>query len=147
MAPIRTKLCQNAFQTIPVNSIFGEKKFVSARFFGLGNRFSPCWAGFEASSEKWTSKSTSSQFFALDGPILSSVRPKIIENVSVGDLRSAMLYELTSNHPIVQILHLSHRQVVVVAVAVVAVVVVVVACTWTEAQGPPWASEQREKDP
>ena len=90
MAPIGTKLGQNAFQTIPVNSIFGEQQKKSARCFGLGNRFSPFWAGFEASSEKRTSPSTSWQFFALDGPILSSVRPKIDKNMSVGALRSVM---------------------------------------------------------
>ena len=69
---------------------FSAKKKKSARFFGLGNRFSPFWAGFEASSEKRTSPSTSWQFFALDGPILSSVRPKIGKNMSVGALRSVM---------------------------------------------------------
>ena len=69
---------------------FRRKQKKSARFFGLGNRFSPFWAGFEASSEKRTSKSTSWQFFALDGPILSSVRPKIDKNMSVGALRSVM---------------------------------------------------------
>ena len=63
-----------------------EKKM--ARFFGLGNNFTPFWAGFGGSSQKRTSKSTSSQFFALDALIMSSVRPKIVENVSVGVHRS-----------------------------------------------------------
>ena len=82
-ARIGTRLCQNAFQTIPVKSIFDEKKFVSPRFFGLGNHFWSFWAGFGSSSQKWTSSSTSSQFFALDGPIMSSVGPKLGENISV----------------------------------------------------------------
>ena len=69
---------------------FRRKKKTSASFFGLGNRFSPFWAGFEASSEKRTSKSTSWQFVAVDGPILSSVRPRIDKNMSVGALRSVM---------------------------------------------------------
>ena len=33
IAPISTKLCQNAFQTIPVNSIFGEKKKIGEIFW------------------------------------------------------------------------------------------------------------------
>ena len=69
---------------------FRRKQFFSARFFGLGNRFTPFWAGFGGSMEKRTSPSTSSQFFALDASIMSSVRPKIVGNVSVGALGSAM---------------------------------------------------------
>ena len=90
MAPITTKLCQNAFQTIPVKSIFGEKKVFSPRFFGLGNRFAPFWTNFGGSTEKRTSTANSSQFFALDAPIMSSVRPKIVGNMSVGALGSEM---------------------------------------------------------
>ena len=69
MAPINAKLCQNAFQTIPVKSIFGEKKN-SARFVGLRNRFTPFWPSFGGSTEKRTSTANSSQFFALDALIL-----------------------------------------------------------------------------
>ena len=76
MARIGTKLCQNAFQTIPDISIFGEKKNFLTKVFGLENRFSPFWADFGGSTSKWTSKSGPSHFFALDEPILRSVRPK-----------------------------------------------------------------------
>ena len=62
---------------------FSTKIFFSARFFGLGNRFLLFWEGFGASSEKQTSKSTSSQSFVLDAPIMSSVRLKIVKNISV----------------------------------------------------------------
>ena len=74
----------------PRQSNFRPKKKKSARFFGLGGRFSPFWQGFGASSEKRTSKSTSSQFFALDAPIMSSVRPKFVKNMSVCALESVM---------------------------------------------------------
>ena len=84
MAPIGAKRCQNAFQTIPVVSIFGEKQNKSARFFGLENRFTPFWTNFGGSTDKRTSKSTSSQFFALDALIMRSVRPKNVKNMSVG---------------------------------------------------------------
>ena len=70
------------FRRSPSNQ-FSAKKKKSARFFGLGNRFRPFWAGFGGSSQKRTSSSTSSQFFALDGPIMSSVGPKLGENISV----------------------------------------------------------------
>ena len=74
------KLCQNAFQTIPVNSIFGDKNFSSTICFRVGHRFSSFWASFGASTGKRTSPSTSPQFFALDAVIMRSVRPKIDEN-------------------------------------------------------------------
>ena len=89
MAPIGAKLCQNAFQTIPIVSIFDEKTKNLARFFGLDNRFTPFWCNFGGSAHKRTSKSSSSQFFALDAPILRSVRPKNIKNMSVGAPGSA----------------------------------------------------------
>ena len=78
------KLCQNAFQTIPVNSIFGEKHFFSTICFRVGHRFSSFWASFGASTGKRTSPSTSPQFFALDAAIMRSVRPKIDEKLAVG---------------------------------------------------------------
>ena len=78
------KLCQNAFQTIPVNSIFGENKFCSTIFFRVGHCFSSFWASFGASTGKRTSPSTSPQFFALDAAIMRSVRPKIDEKLAVG---------------------------------------------------------------
>ena len=62
---------------------FRRKQIFSPRFFGLGNHFWSFWAGFGSSSQKWTSSSTSSQFFALDEPIMSSVGPKLGENISV----------------------------------------------------------------
>ena len=74
---------------------FRPKNFFSARFFGLGNRSTPFWSNFGGGTGKRTSPSTSWQFFALDAPIMSSVRLKIAENVSVGALGSA----LTLLHP------------------------------------------------
>ena len=70
------------FRRSPSNQFSAKKKF-SPRFFGLGNHFWSFWAGFGSSSQKWTSSSTSSQFFALDEPIMSSVGPKLGENISV----------------------------------------------------------------
>ena len=58
----------------PIN--FRRTILFSPRFFGIGDHFRSFWAGFGSSSQKWTSSSTSSQFFALDGPIVSSVGPK-----------------------------------------------------------------------
>ena len=69
---------------------FRRKKFFRARFFGLGNRFTPFWSSFGGSTEKRTSTANSSQFFALDAPILRPVRPKIVGNTSVGALGSQM---------------------------------------------------------
>ena len=69
---------------------FSAKKKQTGEIFRSRKSFFAFWAGFEASSEKRTSKSTSWQFFALDGSILSSVRPKIDKNMSVGALRSVM---------------------------------------------------------
>ena len=62
---------------------FRRKKIFSPRFFGLGNHFWHFWADFGSSRQKRTSSSTSSQFFALDGPIMSSVGLKLGENISV----------------------------------------------------------------
>ena len=76
------------FRRSPLNQFSANKKICLARFFGLGNHFTPFWARFGGSSQKRTSKSTSSQFFALDALITSSVRPKIVENMSVGIHRS-----------------------------------------------------------
>ena len=38
-AAFASQLCENTFQTIPVVSIFGQPKSVSAKFFGLEDRF------------------------------------------------------------------------------------------------------------
>ena len=78
------KLCPNVFQTIPVNSIFGDNFFFSTIVFRVGHRFSSFWASFGASTGKRTSPSTSPQFFALDAAIMRSVRPKIDEKLAVG---------------------------------------------------------------
>ena len=83
MAPIGAKLCQNAFQTIPVKSIFGRKKFFSTKNFGVGQHFLPFRSNFGGWTRQRTSKSNSSQLFALDAHILSSVRPKNDQNMSV----------------------------------------------------------------
>ena len=82
-APIGAKLCENAFQTIPVNSIFGEQKILSTKCFGLGRHFLRSLASFGGLGGLRNSKSTSSHFFALDAPILGSVRPNIDEKMSV----------------------------------------------------------------
>ena len=84
MAPIGTKLCQNVFQTIPVNSIFGQKHFCFAKIFRPRNRFTPFWLSFGGSTDKRTSTATSSQCFALDVLLISFVRPKLVGNKSVG---------------------------------------------------------------
>ena len=62
---------------------FRREKFFSSRFFGLENRYTPFWSNFGGSMDKRASKSSSSQFFALDAPILRSVRLKIVKNMSV----------------------------------------------------------------
>ena len=69
---------------------FRRKKIFLASFFGLGNRSTPFWSNFGGWTGKRTSPSTSWPFFALDAPIMSSVRLKIAENVSVGATRSKM---------------------------------------------------------
>ena len=61
------KLCQNAFQTILVVSIFGQL-FFFAKIFRLENLFTPFWSNFGGWTGKRTSKSNSSQFFALHQP-------------------------------------------------------------------------------
>ena len=83
MAPIGAKLCQNVFQTIPVKSIFARIFFFSTKNFRVGQHFLPFEANFGGRTWKWTSKSNSLHFFALDAPIMRSVRPKIDEIVSV----------------------------------------------------------------
>ena len=58
------------------------------KMFGLENRFSPFWANFGGSTDEQTSKSSSSQFLALDAPILRSIRPKNLRKMSVGAPKS-----------------------------------------------------------
>ena len=67
-----------------------RRKKNSARFFGVENRFKQFWSNFGGSTEKRTSPATSSQFFALNAPIMSSVRLKIAEHIFVGALGSAL---------------------------------------------------------
>ena len=62
---------------------FRRKNVCSTKFFGLDTFVSPFWANFGGWTGKRTSESKSSQFFALDAPIMSSVRPKIAENMPV----------------------------------------------------------------
>ena len=88
MAPISAKLGQNAFQTIPVKSIFGRKKKKLTKNFGVGQYFLPLWINFGGRTGKRTSKLSSSQFFALDALIIRSVRPKIDEKMSVAAART-----------------------------------------------------------
>ena len=45
--------------------------------------FSLFFLRFGGATGKWTSKSCSSCFFALDTPIMGSVRPKMVENRDV----------------------------------------------------------------
>ena len=79
-APKPSQKCEKRF---PRPKNLADKKMLSSRFFGLGNRFAPFWTNFGGSTEKRTSTANSSQFFALDAPIMSSVRPKIVKNMSV----------------------------------------------------------------
>ena len=46
-APIGAKLCENAFQTIPVNSIFGEKNFRRQNFLVSDVIFCVLWPVLE----------------------------------------------------------------------------------------------------
>ena len=46
--------------------------------------FPVSFTGFGGATQKWTSQSDSLQFFALDTPILRSVRLKIIKNRRIG---------------------------------------------------------------
>ena len=82
-APIGAKLCENAFQTIPVNSIFGEQKPNVDELLGPRTSFLVLFGQFLRIWRLRTSKSTSSHFFALDATILGSVRPNIDEQMSV----------------------------------------------------------------
>ena len=52
MARIGTKLCQNAFQTIPNVSFFDVQKFFFSDFFGFGNPFFDIFAAFWGISAK-----------------------------------------------------------------------------------------------
>ena len=77
MARIGTKLCQNAFQTIPDVSFFdAPPKTKSAKNLERKFRFSAIWREFWRATAERTSKSTSTSNFALDRLILRSVRPK-----------------------------------------------------------------------
>ena len=78
------------FRRSPSSQFSAPPQKKSPRFFGLKNRFTPFWSNFGGSTEKRTSTATSSQFFALDPPILRPVRPKIVGNMSVGALGSEM---------------------------------------------------------
>ena len=82
MAPIGAKLCQNAFQTIPVKSIFRRKKIFPRKLFGVRQHFLLLRASFRGRTGKRVSKSNPSHFFASSAPIMRSVRPKIGENMS-----------------------------------------------------------------
>ena len=75
MARIGTKLCQNAFQTIPNVSFFhAEKKF--GEIFDQKCQFLLIWHGFGAPTAERTSKSACSSNFALERLIQRCVRPK-----------------------------------------------------------------------
>ena len=87
MAPIGAKLCQNAFQTIPIKSIFDDF-FFRRKFLASDNMFLPFRSNFGGRTGKRTSKSNSSQLFALDAHILSSVRPKNDQNMSVSAVKT-----------------------------------------------------------
>ena len=60
-------------------------------FFDLGRHFLRSLASFGGFGGLRASKSTSSQFFALDAPILGSVRPNIDEKMSVSKFRRQKL--------------------------------------------------------
>ena len=62
---------------------FWRKNCSSTKIFSLGRHFLRSLASFGGFGGLRTSKSTSSHFFALDAPILGSVRPNIDEKMSV----------------------------------------------------------------
>ena len=84
MAPIATKLRQNAFRTICNFQFFFAKKFFFRKkiekFSVSDDRFSWFSADFGGASLFLTSKSCSWRYFASDAPILRSVRSKIVKN-------------------------------------------------------------------
>ena len=86
-APIGTKLCQNAFQTIPDVSFFDAEIFLSAKISDRKFRFSLIWCGFRGATAERSSKSASSSNFASDRLILRSMRSKISRIMSVQVLR------------------------------------------------------------
>ena len=79
MARIGTKLCQNAFRTIPDISFFDVEKQISVKILDENFRFSTFWRGFWRATAKWASKSASSSNVALDRLTERSVRPKNLE--------------------------------------------------------------------
>ena len=83
MGRIGTKLCQNAFQTIPDVLFFDAKKIFPAKFSDEKFRFWQIWRGFWRATAKRTSKSSSTSNFAQDRLILRSVRPNVVKNMIV----------------------------------------------------------------
>ena len=69
------------------------KKLLSRKIFGVGQHFLPFWVNFGGRTRKWTSKSKSSQYFALDALIMRPVRPKIDENVFVSAVKTLGGYQ------------------------------------------------------
>ena len=86
MARTPAKLWENAFQTIPDVSFFDVGKIFSTTFLDRDLSFSLILWVFGGARAKRTSPSTSTSNFALEPPILRSVRLKIIENMFVLDL-------------------------------------------------------------
>ena len=84
-----TKIWENAFQTIPDVSFFDAEKKIGENFRSKKNSFSCFWLGFNGFRLTWTSPSASSSNFALDTLLISSVRPKIIENKTIIQLQLA----------------------------------------------------------
>ena len=67
---------------------FSTSNFFFRTCFGLGNPF--CLliqSGFGRDMDKWTSGNDSLQFFAPDGPIMSPVRPKIVQHMIIFCIR------------------------------------------------------------
>ena len=84
------KHCSVRIETLPKRVldgsqylIFRRRAFVFRMFSSPGNPFLSIWSGFGGATGKWISKSDSSDVFALDTPMMSSVRPKIIRTASV----------------------------------------------------------------
>ena len=82
MARTAAKLWQNAFQAIPRISFFDAQKIFGAKFSDQKIGFSLISQDIGGVTAKWNFPSTSTSNFALEPPILLSVRPKIIEKMS-----------------------------------------------------------------
>ena len=78
----RSETLPKRFSNDPHQFILWRKR-KSTKLLGLDAFVSLFWANFGGWTGKRTSKSSSSQYFALDAPILRSVRPKNLRYMTV----------------------------------------------------------------